>query len=119
MIIRGTVTAGLGIASKVFGIPTANLIINEPLSLNSGVYIGHTSFNGTSYPSIICYGIGSTNKFEVHLLNTNLNLYGETLTVDIGEKISEIVAEPDLEKLKTKILADVEKAKQHFRQMHP
>ena len=111
MIVRGTVVSGLGIAGALFGVPTANLKLEEPMDLPPGVYLGRTSFGGTAYPSVICYGADGGDKFEVHLLNAKLDLLHETLSVEVGDKVNDLVNEPNQRLLNAKVLADVEKAK--------
>ncbi len=111
MIVRGMVVPGLGIAGTIFGVPTANLKLEQPITLASGVYLGRTSWQGTAYPSIICYGADGADKFEVHILNMTLCLTAQTLNVEIGDKVSEMINESNVDVLRAKILADVEKAK--------
>lgn len=111
MIARGKVVQGLGIASTIFGVPTANLKLEQPITLAPGVYLGRTSWQGQAYPSVICYGADGADKFEVHLLNITLSLANQTLNVEIGDKISEIINESDIDLLRSKILNDVDKAK--------
>ncbi len=112
MIVRGTVIKGQGVAGSIFGVPTANLELEQSLTLPAGVYLGRTSYQGTAYPSVICYGASADGqKFEVHLLNTNLELVGQTLNVELGDKVSDLITESNVDVLRAKILDDVQKAK--------
>lgn len=110
MIVRGTVVRGKGQAGKIFGTPTANLELAAPLSIPIGVYIGRTSYKGSALPSVICYGSDGDNKFEVHLIGVDMNLLGETLSVEIGDKVSDLVPWESEEKMRAKIYSDIQKA---------
>lgn len=110
MIARGVVIKGEGTAGKVFGTPTANLALEEAISLPFGVYIGRTSLDGSVYPSVICYGAGSKHKFEVHLLGTTQELVGRTLSVEIGDKVSDLIPWESEEVMRAKIYDDISKA---------
>lgn len=110
MIVRGIVVKGLGLAGKIFGTPTANIALEAPLSLPPGVYIGRTSYNGVAHPSVICYGADGNGKFEVHLLNVDLQLLGATLAVEIGDKVSDLIPWESIEAMRTKIYDDITKA---------
>lgn len=110
MIVRGTVVQGQQLAGKIFGTPTANLVLEAPISLPPGVYIGRTSYQGTAHPSVICYGADGKNKFEVHLLNVDVALLGETLAVEIGDKVSDLIPWQSVEVMRAKIYDDISKA---------
>ncbi|MBI1907965.1 riboflavin kinase [Candidatus Uhrbacteria bacterium] len=110
MIVRGTVVRGQGLAGKMFGTPTANLALEAPLGIPAGVYIGRTSYKGTALPSIICYGADGLKKFEVHILNADLELMGETLAVEIGDKVSDLIPWESEEVMRKKIYDDIAKA---------
>lgn len=110
MIIHGTVIKGQGLAGKMFGTPTANLELQAPLDIPTGVYIGRTSYKGAAMPSVICYGTDNNRKFEVHLLGFSGDLLGETLSVEIGDKVSDLIPWESEEKMREKIFDDVRKA---------
>ncbi len=110
MIVRGVVIKGEGTAGKVFGTPTANLALEQAIVLPYGVYIGRTSVDGKMYPSVICYGAGGKDKFEVHLLRTKQELVGAMLSVEIGDKVSDLIPWESEEVMRAKIYDDIGKA---------
>lgn len=113
MTVSGLVVPGEGKAGNYYGIPTAN-IDASPAGLDPGVYCGLATIEGTAVPCILSYG----SKLEAHLIDWNGDLYGRTLTVEVGERVSEFVPFHGEEQMKRKILEDVAKAKYVLRH-HP
>lgn len=104
---------------KKIGFPTLNL---EPAKLQSdcayGVYFCYVIFQNSSkkHSGILHYGPRKTLheeniSLEVHLFDFNQDVYGEKLTLKIGEKIRGIRKFENLEELKLQIREDVERAK--------
>ena len=121
----GVVEKGEGTASRDFGVPTANISCSQPVKIDPGVYAAMTTWRGTAYESVVCYGVGSPPKFEVHLLchperptgvegSLNVNLYGEELTVVVLAKISDLVPWESKPQMQQKILRDLELVRAYF-----
>ena len=115
MQVTGRVIKGEGKAGGYYGIPTANLRLPTPLTIDPGVYAGWTTLpSGEVLPSVICYGAGSDQhglKFEVHLIGFAADLSEQMLSVEIKDLVSNLVAFRDGEQMHKKILDDVAKVK--------
>lgn len=110
MIIRGTVVKGEGIAGKLFGTPTANLVVENAPDLEAGVYAGTAMVDGNTHAAAI-YFADPKKKIEVHLLDFTGNLVGKTLDVDIGERVSGHVAWESEDQMRDKILDDIRRVR--------
>jgi len=117
--ISGYVIHGKKNGIKI-GIPTANLIIHKNFPLN-GVFITKTiiSSQTTEYPSIANIGFqptfsGTVKKLEVHLLNTNMNMYGAYITVVFLKKIRNEKKFTVIYDLKNQISQDIQNVKFYF-----
>jgi riboflavin kinase/FMN adenylyltransferase len=92
VIIKGRVTSGSQIGRQI-GYPTANIALPEDFDVPSGVYAATVTFDGQQYSAIANLGVrptvsdGGERTLEVHLLGFSGNLYGEELTVELGEFI--------------------------------
>ncbi len=114
MNVRGKVIKGQGLAKIAFGIPTANLLLEGPVSLEAGVYaavcwVGILKFNAVVYVGPVVH-----EKFEVHLFGYTGDLYGKTLEVTLLEKVGEHVPWVGEEQMRNKILQDIARAKEYF-----
>lgn len=114
MIYSGNVIEGVGIAGKDIGIPTANIDV-RPDNLAFGIYAAKTLVDGRNYEGVVCYGAGDVPKFEVHLFDFSKNIYGSNIDVEVLEKISELVPWSSLERMRQKILHDIELTKAYFK----
>ncbi len=89
---------------KSLGFPTANIsFYNEALS---GIYAGWTMYKSHSYETAI-YIDTSQRVLEAYLLDQTLNLYGEKVTVCVGEKIRDSKQFEDDTKLQDAIKDDI------------
>lgn len=113
-MITGTVIRGNGVAGATFGVPTANLSLSSRPDLTPGVYVGLSTINNETFPSLICFDADAQGKFEVHLFNVAENLYDKTLSVTIQSKISDLIPWTTEEAMQSKINDDVLKAKHWF-----
>lgn len=111
----GVVTEGEGIAFRDFDVPTANLSFEEEVNVEPGVYAALTEYRGKEYESVLCYGVGEPPKFEVHLFDFNDKIYGETLKVGIVEKVSEVIPWDSKERMRQKIIHDLELVRALFK----
>ena len=108
-IFRGKVVTGDGVAGRDLGTPTANLDLSK-VDLEPGVYAAEAYLQGEKHDSIVCYGIGEPPKFEVHLFNFDEDIIGEELEVEIVEQVGELVPWSSVERMRQKILHDIELA---------
>ena len=110
--ISGIVMHGDGRGQKL-GFPTANIESQKESRPAPGVYSGFLEFEGKLYLAAINCGyrptFGGTNfLIEAHLIEENLNLYGEHVRVYFLEKIRNEQKFFDLSELQTQIQADID-----------
>ena len=105
MKVRGLVVRGIGKGKKL-GFPTANLIMDQ--SIPSGVYRGKASYQSKDYLAAI-YSRGEGKILEVHLINFSGDLYAKLLTVEIAEKIRDVIKFENEDEAKDQIKKDIEK----------
>ena len=120
---RGIVIKGEG-RGRQLGFPTANLKIENKLTLPYGVYATWAMVDGHIYPSVTNIGVRPTFQgdgpelpalVEVHLLDQTLDLYGKTLEVRFASRIraERKFAGPNaIAELKTQIGLDASKARE-------
>jgi len=114
--ISGKVVKGRGIGKEI-GFPTANLALENNISIGEGVYAGWTIYNKKAYKSAIVIGTSptfnnSTKKFEVFLIDFwKKNLYNKQLKVYLYKKLRRQIKFQDIEKLKRYIEKDIQKIK--------
>jgi riboflavin kinase/FMN adenylyltransferase len=114
---RGVVVRGEGRGRKI-GFPTANLKIENKLTLPYGVYATWAILGGKRLPSVTNVGVRPTFAdspelpalVETHLLDTTLDLYGQTLEVRFVKRLREERRFPGIEALKAQIAADAGEA---------
>ena len=120
---QGAVIKGDGKGHQL-GYPTANLKIDQKMTLPYGVYSTRTLIQQKSYPSVTNVGVRPTFYkqapdsmtelpvlVETHLLDQDLDLYGVTLEVQFIKKIREERKFSSIEELKTQIRLDTLSAK--------
>ena len=113
MKLRGKVVQGLGIGAK-FGYPTANLEIDGPQDIESGVYAAHAVVNRAVHHAVAVVGARQEKSkplVEVLLLDFDGDLYRKELEVEVLKKISEIERFENEEQLVEKIKQDVKRAR--------
>ncbi|RMD52188.1 hypothetical protein D6827_00540 [Candidatus Parcubacteria bacterium] len=110
----GIVVTGDGEAGIAYGIPTANLNLTEKPEIDIGVYAATVELDGQTYYAAVCWGPENKPKFEVHLLNFSDDIVGKKIRGEIKEKISEFVALYSTERLRQKILHDIDMVKKYF-----
>lgn len=93
--LTGTVVRGRG-SGHEFGIPTANLDIPlRHISCRDGVYGCRCTVEGRAYNAAVCVGIPPTfescakQPVEVHIIDFDGDIYGQTLTIDFVQFIRE------------------------------
>lgn len=114
--ITGTVCEG-DKRGRTLGFPTANLQTDSELLPPDGVYAVWASVGGTLNPGIASLGSkptfsGKTFCIEVHILDFDKNIYGETVRMDFVERIREERTFPDAQALIGQIHKDAQKARE-------
>jgi riboflavin kinase/FMN adenylyltransferase len=115
--VEGLVVRGDG-RGRTIGVPTANLKTLTELIPKNGVYAGFGLVRGQRFGAAI--NIGTNPTFvadrpvvvEAHLLDCNLDLYGETLRLLFVERLRDEERFPSAEALVAQIKKDVERARQ-------
>jgi FAD synthase len=102
--IRGMVLKGKQ-RGAVLGYPTANLMIHK--SVEQGVYAGKILVGAKKYNAAIF--MRGDNLLEAHLLGFTGDLYGKFISVELGEKIREVMKFKNGKELKVQIKKDVKK----------
>ena len=99
---------------RVIGFPTANLGPVPVLLPALGVYAGRViGIESTAFPAAIHIGPNLTfgeeePKVEVHIANWQGRLYGQTLKVDVLDRVRDTYKFPSVEALKEQLRLDVE-----------
>ncbi len=119
-LLVGEVIHGFGRGSKKLGFPTANLKIEEVLVPKPGIYAVWAIWGGQKFPGVANLGWNPTfqdGKFsiEVHILNFNKDIYGQTLRVEFVERQRDEVTFRSPEELTTQIKKDIEQARKILR----
>lgn len=106
-IFSGIVVHGDKIG-RTLGYPTANIdIAKEGLGISAGVYAAWTSIGEEKFKGALVV-LDSPWKVEVHIIDmTPRDLYGQTITLEIVKKVSEVVQIDSLNELKNKIIRDI------------
>lgn len=115
-LIKGRVERGAG-RGKSLGYPTANLAPFPDLLVPDGVYAGRAALQGRLYDALINVGGAPTfgeviRRVEVHLLDSNQEIYGEELSVFFVERIREERVFPDAASLREQIGQDERRARE-------
>ena len=109
----GTVVHGDGVA-KMFGFPTANLALSgKDIGMVDGVYAAISTVQGESFDSVLIISRGGT-KVEIHLLDQDMGLYGEGVSVEPLAFISPIVRCDTSAQLQSAVLFAIEKVRSFF-----
>lgn len=111
--INGTVEHG-DKRGRILGTPT----INQPLPENveDGVYASFVTINGVQYDSVTFAGAAKTfdrseRKCETHIFDFDQDVYGEQVTVELIQKIRDMLKFDGPEQLKAAIASDIDKAR--------
>lgn len=112
--LRGQIVSGAG-RGESLGFPTLNQqVINESYPAR-GVYATYTLHKRQRYRSVTNIGInptfgGQELKFETHLLNASIDLYGQSVDVEFIAFLRPELQFSDVEGLKKQIANDILKA---------
>ena len=118
--IKGTVEHGAERGRKL-GFPTANLSGVTMLLPADGVYCGFGILGDQCYPAAIHIGANPTfqnseTKVEVHLIGFSDEIYGQTLQVELIDRLRGTQAFSDAEALKSQLAIDIDSAKKQLKQ---
>ncbi|MDD2904261.1 MAG: bifunctional riboflavin kinase/FAD synthetase [Syntrophales bacterium] len=114
--VVGQVVTGKGRGAKLLGIPTANIRPDNELLPATGIYAVYVHRGDEIIPGAANIGTCPTFdngefSLEVHLLDFNGELYGETLGVEFVARLREERRFPSLEALAAQIHADIAAAR--------
>lgn len=117
--LEGKVAAGAR-RGRQLGFPTANMSEVPLLIPAEGVYAGHATTALGTYPSAIHIGPNPTfgdqdRKIEVHLLDFQGDLYGQTIAIDLVARLRGIVRFEDATALQKQLQQDIHMTRELLR----
>lgn len=119
-VLEGAVVRGDARGGSI-GFPTANVEIDDRMQIPAnGVYAGHAVVlgrDGTVYPMVVNIGQrptfgGDHVTVEAHLLDVDLDLYGEHLALSFEHRLRDEQRFDGIDQLKAQIAADVARARE-------
>ncbi len=115
-IIEGVVIGGNRLGRRL-GFPTANIAIDDNLTIDNGVYCSKVYVEGEKYLAMTNVGVrpsvdGSKRLLETHLFGFKGLLYGLKLRVELYEKIRDEKRFDSVEELRQQIEQDSKKIKE-------
>jgi len=118
--VSGKVTTGSQRGTQL-GYPTANLTEIATMIPADGVYAGLTTLSDVSFVAAVNIGSSPTfeddaRKFELHLLDFEGDLYGETVSVDLYEKIRDVENFNSPDQLQEQLAQDVNRIRRYFQE---
>jgi riboflavin kinase/FMN adenylyltransferase len=100
---------------RTIGFPTANLAppTNYKLVPANGVYAVWVKHEGERYPGMMNIGFrptveGRHQTLEVHILNFNQNIYGQSVTIEFVQQLRQEQKFESMEALKSQLVRDKE-----------
>jgi len=115
--VSGPVVRGEG-RGRAIGVPTANLRLPpEKLVPATGVYAAYATLQGVTHRAAVNVGVrptfggGGGLSVEAHLLDTELDVYGERLELAFVERLRAEIRFSGAAELLTQIGVDVERAR--------
>lgn len=105
---------------RKLGAPTANLDIRGLITPPNGVYAVQASTNGEIFPAVANLGTrptldkGEELRLEVHLLDSNRDLYGQTIEICFIDFLRPEQRFASLDELKAQIGRDIDAARKSF-----
>lgn len=98
---------------RTIGYPTANILVKEDYKLipQNGVYVVQSDIAGQTVFGMMNIGNrptvnGTTQTIEVHFLDFNQDLYGQTLSISLLKRLRDEQKFPSLESLKSQLYKD-------------
>ena len=117
--VRGKVVSGRDRGGKLLGFPTANINLNDELCPASGVYAVTISCTLGQFEGVANIGYSPTFDdhiftVEVHILDFSGDIYGETIKVNMIQKLRDEKKFSGIEELSHQIETDIENARKLF-----
>jgi riboflavin kinase / FMN adenylyltransferase len=114
--VSGIVTPGRNRGGKLLGFPTANIKLKEELYPKNGIYAVTVDCLGETHQGVANIGYSPTfddNELtvEVHILDFNKDLYGQSIIVKFIERIRDEIKFSGIDALSRQIADDVLKAR--------
>lgn len=115
-MIEGVVIEGRKMGRQL-GFPTANVALDGGINIDSGVYLSSVKVGDRFYRAVTNIGtnpsVGSVEKrSESYLLDFHGDLYGQIITIELGEKLRQELRFESIEALRQQILMDIERVRQ-------
>lgn len=119
-MLEGAVVKGDARGQSI-GFPTANVEVDDRMQMPAnGVYAGHAVVlggDGTIHPMVVNVGTrptfgGDHVTVEAHLLDVDLDLYGEHLGLSLEHRLRDERRFAGIDELKAQIAADVTRARE-------
>jgi riboflavin kinase/FMN adenylyltransferase len=109
--LRGAVVHGAGRGAKL-GFATANLEAIETILPASGVYAARAITTTGSWPAAVNIGANPTfgeqqTKVEAHLLDFSGNLYGQSVKLELLQRLRGTVPFPSVDALREQLVRDL------------
>jgi riboflavin kinase / FMN adenylyltransferase len=116
--IEGVVAHGAGRGATI-GIPTANLVPDNELIPQDGVYVTRAVFDGSLHAAVTNIGSrptfeGATFAIETHLLDVGPDLYGRRVEIAFLARLRQELRFDSVQALVDQIHRDIEKARAFF-----
>ncbi len=114
--VKGRVVRGRDRGGRLVGFPTANLKLVDELWPKKGVYAVTVEYAGQTYKGVANIGHNPTfgdNELsvETHLLDFSGDIYGQTIRLNIIERLRDEKRFPGPEDLHAQIAADIERSR--------
>jgi riboflavin kinase / FMN adenylyltransferase len=111
--ISGPVITGRGRGGRLIGFPTANIRMSDQSPLRPGVYVVQVEGDGKTYGGAANMGYNPTFgdtpfSLEVHILDFDRDIYGETITVRFRERLRDEQRFSSVDELIAQIKKDVD-----------
>jgi riboflavin kinase/FMN adenylyltransferase len=121
-MLIGKVVSGKGIG-KTINYPTANIKISKDYKLipKKGVYLVKTSYQGKVLFGMMNIGTnptlnGTEETIEVHIFNFNEDIYGQSLKIELLDRLRDQQKFESLDQLKGQLAKDAEASKKYITQ---
>ena len=114
-IFTASTTHGAGRGKRI-GTPTINLNLEDvPKEVTHGIYACYATIEDKKYPAVAHFGprpvFQDTEAFEVHLLDTHIEKFPESITVELVKYLRDVQDFPSTEALLDAIQKDILAAK--------
>lgn len=112
MVIKGKVIHGAQLGRQM-GFPTANIDASGLSSIGNGVYSSRVKIEHTEYRAMSNIGLrpsvdGNTRLLETHIFDFEGDLYGQTIEVELINKIRDEQHFASLDELKAQLKQDAQ-----------